>query len=429
MISGATAGTAAVGLILTASDTTVQGLAIDSFQGDGVDVDSASNDFLTDLFIGVSPTGSRAGNAGNGVAISGASTGDVIGGTSPGAGDVISGNGKEGISILGSAANSNLVEGNVIGTNVAGTAVLGNGLSGVFIGDGSSLNTIGGAATGAGNLISGNDTHGVDFSGASHNVVQGDLIGTNAGGTAALGNTDSGVLLENSADNNLVGGAGARAGNVISGNHLRGVHVTGGSSGNLVEGNSIGTNAAGTAVIGNLDSGVLIDTGSQHNIIGGTTSGCGNVIAGNGYYGVHLTIDASDNLVLGNLIGTNSAGSSTLGNALDGVFIDDGAAANTIGGAGLAGNTISYNGHCGITLDGAGQDNMIESDVIEYNGFGQPTAGWGDGVAIVDSSFTWVVACAIESNRDWGVHATGSSNLTLSADTFLNNGLGMILIV
>ena len=66
------------------------------------------------------------------------------------------------------------------------------------------------------------------------------------------------------------------------GQRCRGVHITGGSSDNLVEGNLIGTNAAGTAAVGNGDSGVLIDGGSANNTIGGTAIGAGNMISGNG---------------------------------------------------------------------------------------------------------------------------------------------------
>ena len=367
VLSGTGAGTGAVGLTLKVSNSTVKGLAIDSFSGDGIDISSGSDDVLTDLYVGLSPSGAKAANGKNGVTLSGTSTGNTLGGTAAGAGNVISGNLAEGISILGAVANRNVIEGNEIGTNIAGTAAIGNGLSGVFIEGGAASNSVGGTASGAGNLISGNDTHGVDLSGAIHDVVQGNLVGTNALGSGAVGNADSGVLLENDSNNNLVGGTTAAARNVLSGNLLRGVHLSGGSSDNLVEGNLIGTNAAGKAAIGNLDSGVLIDTNSDNNTIGGTTAGAANTIAGN-LYGVHIS-NASDNLVEGNWIGTNAAGSTTLGNAVDGVLIDDGAAGNTIGGtvAGT-GNTISYNLQYGVVFADAGPSNLVEGNVVAHNG-------------------------------------------------------------
>jgi Right handed beta helix region len=367
VLNGSSAGTSVVGLTISASRTTIKGLAIDNFTGDGVDINAASGDLITDDFIGISPTGATAANGANGITISGNSSGNTVGGTTSGLRNVISGNVGEGIMIVGATATGNLVEGNYIGTNVAGNAPIGNG--------------------------------------------------------------DSGVLIETNSDNNAVGGTASGAGNVISGNGARGVHITGTASGNLVEGNYIGTNVAGNSKIGNGQSGVLIDTSSDNNTIGGTIAGAGNVISGNIFYGVHITISASDNRVEGNLIGTNAAGSTTLGNAVDGVLIDVGAAGNTIGGTVKgAANTISYNVECGVTVSGAGQANLIEGDVINNNGFGQPTAGDGDGVSIGTSPYTTVINCTIESNRDWGILSDDSAHLVVTPNTFQSNGLGSVLI-
>jgi hypothetical protein len=430
VLNGSSAGTSVVGLTISASRTTIKGLAIDNFTGDGVDINAASGDLITDDFIGISPTGATAANGANGITISGNSSGNTVGGTTSGLRNVISGNVGEGIMIVGATATGNLVEGNYIGTNVAGNAPIGNGDSGVLIETNSDNNAVGGTASGAGNVISGNGARGVHITGtASGNLVEGNYIGTNAAGNAPIGNVDSGVLIDTNSDNNTVGGTATGAGNVISGNGARGVHITITSSGNLVEGNLIGTNAAGNSKIGNGQSGVLIDTSSDNNTIGGTIAGAGNVISGNIFYGVHITISASDNRVEGNLIGTNAAGSTTLGNAVDGVLIDVGAAGNTIGGTVKgAANTISYNVECGVTVSGAGQANLIEGDVINNNGFGQPTAGDGDGVSIGTSPYTTVINCTIESNRDWGILSDDSAHLVVTPNTFQSNGLGSVLI-
>jgi hypothetical protein len=93
-----------------------------------------------------------------------------------------------------------------------------------------------------------------------------------------------------------------------------------------------------------------------------------------------------------------------------------------------AGNTISNNVQCGVALDNAGQGNTLDPDAVENNGFGQPTAGIGDGVSIVDSAYTSAIDCTIESNRDWGILVKGISHFVLNLDTVLNNGLGSILI-
>src|SRR5262249_37566398 len=128
------------------------------------------------------------------------------------------------------------------------------GLGGILVNDLGNIvipQTIGGPAAGAGNIISGNDTVGVQLigpqttvaAGAQNNVVQGNFIGLNASGTG-VGN-GTGVFIDNS-PNNLIGGTVAGAGNVISGNLQAGIHIFNNlSSGNLVEGNLIGTNLTG----------------------------------------------------------------------------------------------------------------------------------------------------------------------------------------
>jgi CSLREA domain-containing protein len=91
--------------------------------------------------------------------------------------------GGDGIEITGV---NNQVQGNFIGTSAGGTTDKGNGLRGVFVSADS--NTVGGSQPDMRNVISGNDQSGVSLHGAS-NQVQGNYIGTDAGGTGALGNT------------------------------------------------------------------------------------------------------------------------------------------------------------------------------------------------------------------------------------------------
>jgi len=167
------------------------------------------------------------------------------------------------------------IEGNFIGTNAAGNAALGNSLDGVHISNASS-NTIGGTqvppdpGTPPGNLISGNHSDGVEINGAGApgNRVQGNLIGTNAAGAAALGNSLDGVRIIGG-DSNTIGGAVVGAGNIISGNGAHGVEISGSSLfGHRVQNNNIGTNAADTAALGNNGDGVFIN-GTPNNTIGG----------------------------------------------------------------------------------------------------------------------------------------------------------------
>ncbi|HEX6624447.1 MAG TPA: hypothetical protein VF064_12095, partial [Pyrinomonadaceae bacterium] len=184
--------------------------------------------------------------------------------------------------ILLQTNGGNLVAGNFIGTDPGGTGALGN-----FIGVGivgSNNNTVGGTTPAARNLISGNDDDGLAINGATGNLVAGNYVGTNAAGTEDLGNL-FGVFI--TADNNTVGGTSAAARNVISGN--ANVCVSIGGSGNRVTGNYVGTDAAGTANIGNgsagLSPGLRVFSGSN-NVLGGIADGGGNVVAFNAGAGI-----------------------------------------------------------------------------------------------------------------------------------------------
>ena len=137
---------------------------------------------------------------------------------------------------------NNVISGNYIGTNSAGTAALPNGLHGVTI-DSSSGNTVGGITAGTRNVISGNTQRGVFISGtATNNNVQGNFIGTNAAGTAAVKNSFAGVTIQAPASNNLIGGSTAAQRNVISGNDIAGVSI---------ESNAVVAPATGNRVQGN----------------------------------------------------------------------------------------------------------------------------------------------------------------------------------
>ena len=119
-------------------------------------------------------------------------------------------------------------------------------------------------------------------------------------------------MIESGSTDNTIGGTAAGAGNVISGNTGDGVEITGsGTSGNLVAGNLIGTDAAGSAAIGNGRSGVYIGSGATGNTVGGTTATARNVISGGGIFNVYL-IDTNDETFQGNYIGTDATGSFAL---------------------------------------------------------------------------------------------------------------------
>lgn len=235
-LNGANAGTGANGLDITGGSSTVRGLVINGFGGNQVQLRIKGGNVVEGNFIGINAAGTAGSpNSSGGVRITSAN--NLIGGTQPGAGNVISGNSQRGIGITGSGATGNLVQGNFIGTDAAGTAAVPN-FEGVQITNGASGNTIGGIVSGAGNVISGNLFNGVHPNNSASNQILGNKIGTDSTGTQPLGNGQHGVLLDGGANNNAIGGPSA--GNTIAFNGGAGVSVFGNTSiGNLISQNSI----------------------------------------------------------------------------------------------------------------------------------------------------------------------------------------------
>ncbi len=176
------------------------------------------------------------------------------------------------------------------------------------------------------NIISGNNGNGIYLQ-SSTTTVAGNYIGIAANGASALGNIANGVLIVGG-QNNTIGGTATTARNIISGNSQRGVWMIGSNS-NVVAGNIVGLNAAGSSPVGNAYQGVEVAGGSG-NTIGGNVAGAGNVISANGggYAGV-LMSGTSANLIAGNFIGTDATGEHIydasgqhyLGNALGGIDV------------------------------------------------------------------------------------------------------------
>lgn len=253
---------------------------------DGTSIDGTSQGGYSGTPL-IEISGVSAGNV-DGLTITGA--GSTIRGL------VVNRFGQAGILIEGTSATGNTITGNFIGTDVTGMSDLGNTRDGINVRFGAKNNIIGGVTPGAGNLISGNDEHGITLrnNGTQGNLVVGNLIGVNRTATAVLGNTQSGMTINVGADANTIGGTTEGARNVISGNG-RGIYIVdSGSHSNTILGNYIGTTAAGIAV-GNGGEGILFDGDVSGNTIGGTVAGAGNVIAFNGNNGLVLLGTSADN--------------------------------------------------------------------------------------------------------------------------------------
>jgi len=272
-----------------------------------------------------------------------------------------------GIEIAGGRAN--VIEGCFLGVGTGGTNDLGNGANGILIVD-SAANRIGGPTAAQRNLISGNEDHGIRINGTNSigNEIQGNVIGLDVSGAADLGNTDHGILLDRAVET-LIGGPSAAHGNLISGNNGHGIRMEGqavGSRGTVLRHNLIGADASGLADLGNNLDGISM-AGSANAVIGGP--GLGNLISGNGAAGVRLDGAGTTNtLIQGNRIGTDATGTGALTNNGAGIEISGNAGFNRVGGLLPGeGNILAFNGSDGIAI-GSGTNNAVRGNTHFGNG-------------------------------------------------------------
>jgi hypothetical protein len=394
--------------------------------------------------IGTNAAGTAAITNSVGIAVGvnpGADT-EVIGGTTPGAGNLISGNTW---GALGQFGNGGIFQGNLVGTDITGMKAIPNG-TGL-----SHVDVVGGTATGSRNIVSGNTGDGVAFS----NAIQGNYIGTDISGAVALGNGNG--VNDAYLSGHLIGGTTAAARNVIAGNlnsdiadasgtvegNFIGLDVTGeavpqgpsayygifsangatitgndisghrsglwGLHGCVVQGNAIGTNAEGTVAIGNNDGIDLIAGSNLNNTIGGTAQGQGNLISGNStgiYIAGSSTASAMSETIEGNLIGTAADGTTPLGNG-DGIYVDSGISGGvTIGGTvSGSGNVIANNNNVGVFVHSSSSaPDSTGVSILGNSIFGNTNIGISLGFYIVNNNF------APLPNTPGGPH-TGANDL------------------
>jgi hypothetical protein len=282
------------GLVIAAASSTIRGLAINRFMGDtGISVNAPGGDRIQGNFIGTNLAGDAAfpaaSQAAYGVVLF--SNANIVGTDADGVGDAGEGNVIAGVAnssvLLGNGAANNVVAGNRIGTSAAGDTAL-NAFAGVrFLGAGAN-NRIGGTAAAERNLISGNPAAGIIID-SDNNVIEGNSIGTNAAGTAALPN-GIGVELDN-ASHNTIGGTAAGAGNLIAYNSGDGLDSTGTSTDNTVIGNTIFGNGGydtdlatgGTTNVAGAGSGsFFVAAGATLDFLGGYSLGAGSSFSGGG---------------------------------------------------------------------------------------------------------------------------------------------------
>ena len=292
-LDGTTVGAQGTGLFLSGGGSTLRGLVLNRWSA-AVRIDQGGGDTVEGNFLGTDPTGTTIpGPSGTLVNVSSAS-GNLIGGTTPAARNVIAGGSASGGSnILIEVADNNTVQGNYVGLNATGTAALTPSpptTYGIDIAATAHDNLIGGAAPGAGNVVYGNAAF-MLATGSHHNTIQGNFIGTNATGTAGVGAV-VGIDTNNAPHDNLIGGSTAGAGNVISGN-VNGIQFLDGAAANTVMGNFIGTDPTGLLPVPNTGTGILVQTPSVGSVIGGPAPGEGNTIAFNQGSGIFIVFSTS----------------------------------------------------------------------------------------------------------------------------------------
>jgi titin len=350
------------GVELLSSNNTVGGTlagarnVISANRADGVLIHSGvSGVQFQGNFIGTAYTGTgNLGNKANGVDIYGAN--NTVGGSLPGARNVISANVQDGV-FIETGADGVAVVGNLIGTIVNGTSALGNGNNGIEVAANGTV--IGGLTVPSRNVISGNSGDGVLIdSGATGTAVLGNFIGTNTGGSSALANSASGVEIQGSS--NTLGGTTSGARNIISGNTLDGVNIDNGANSNVVQGNFIGTNLTATTSVANGSYGYAVGPYNSSNLLGGNVAADSNVIAYNATGGVCLGYGGTGNTVRHNAIYAN--GGST------GIVLING------GNNNIAAPTLSMATLNGTSLNVTGTFNAATANVpyiLEF--FANPT--------------------------------------------------------
>jgi hypothetical protein len=259
-LNGANAGPNADGLKIQALST-IEGLAINRFSLNGIELLGAS--FIQGNFVGTNPQGTAAEpNQNDGIRLTNTILA-TIGGTTPAARNVVSGNQIDGIHIVSTSAGlgtNNLIEGNFVGVAANGISSVGTkaigGAAGTPAGNfvfgieisGGDNNTVGGSTAGARNVV-GFNAAGIEVDdGGQNNIIQGNFSGVGADGVTPVGNNLHGIVLRS--DDNLAPPLGPGQTNepAVSGNII-GLNPNTNFSGlgNLVEFNGTG----GIAIFGN----------------------------------------------------------------------------------------------------------------------------------------------------------------------------------
>jgi hypothetical protein len=445
--SNSVSGNQVVGLVIGAGGTfAFQATVHTAFQlsnviagngGNGVGLYGANNNQVAMNYIGTDAAGTlKLGNAGNGILVTNAATGNMIGGQATGGndptngvfvrppqGNLISGNNGDGVLITGSATQ-NTLSGNFIGTTASGSAALGNVLDGVAIVHASGNSLIGCTFVQNPfvfyNVISGNGGNGLRVSSSDNTTIQANFFGLGADNLTPVGNALNGVLVEGTSTNTVMGGP-IPLGNVDAANGQNGLVVQDTASGFVTYNTFCGLAAFQTYTnLGNGHDGMLI-TSTGGNILIRT-----NVITENANDGIEIAGAAQGVRVAGNIIGLDTQGNAAMGNKNNGVEVDGTAHNIVIGGPQptfniIPHNAISANGGNGVAVDGSAHDvevsfSYIGTDLTSQTALGNAGAGIyiGPGLhAVTIGSTDPSLPTVISGNHGDGVFMSGTNGNTV----------------
>jgi parallel beta-helix repeat protein len=349
-IDGSAAGAGVTGMKMWGGST-IKGLSITGFGGGAIDMFNRGfgGNTVSASWIGLDLSGAAAGNNASGVGVWNTAN-NVIGGPNVADRNVISSSkGALGVLIQGSSATNNLIENNYIGTDPTGTAARPNATNGIGVQDGPNTRILN-------NLVSGNANDGIIIlnANATGNVVQGNIVGLNASGTGALPNQWYGIEIQSA--NNTIGGTTAAQRNLFSANGQSGVVLfQGGATGNLIQGNYIGTDITGNVDLGNAFQGIAI-SGANSNTIKS------NLISGNNAEGVGV-FPGNSNTLYGNTIGFSAAG-TPLTNSTWAITLINGSTGNVVGGTSAGQPNIIYSGHPSGTIFNGGGNTVSTNQIV-----------------------------------------------------------------
>lgn len=410
-ISGPTWGSAF--FLQNSSNIEIRGFNM--YNSRGVELDNADNNVIAGNCIGTDNTGNALAPSQNGtygIWLRNGSSNNVIGGTNDTDRNVIVWYERR-VSIEGSS-NFNTIENNYLGIGIDGSTVISNANNaenGIHINN-SNNDTI------RGNIISNTERNAINIENNSlRTVIEENVIGFDVTGTLSIANGGTPLNFndpERYHGININGSNFTRIRKNLIGNSIAGEGIIlENSSSTTILGNVIGLDSTGLVVAGNRGHGILV-YGGTGNTIGGTSTDDRNIISGNGNatnvtppnsnefilgHGIELR-ESNNNYVWGNWVGLDITGNNTIGNHLNGIYIQNGSN-NQIGGTTSAHrNVVGGNGFA-HTLTGTPQSPQFSRHGIQTDG------NWWTGGPANNNTI---------QNNWLGVGVDGTTNVRNSGD-------------